>query len=127
MFKDFSKRLQRDIKSLVDTRLQYTATLQAVNRSSPIVVNVVSHAAQRYAVWAGGSLFASMVRLLLYRCFLFLYVYIGTVSLILPHQGTVRRMRPERVPTEPRLWQSARLAACSPLVHVRHTLTLSCQ
>lgn len=68
MFKGFSKRLQRDIKSFVDARLQYTTALQAVNRSSPIVVNVVSHAAQRYAVWSGGSLFASMVTLWAYCC-----------------------------------------------------------
>lgn len=65
MFRDFDKRLQRDIKAIVDERLAYTINLDAVNRSTDsmsgnMAVNVLSHRNQRYAVWAGGSLFASM-------------------------------------------------------------------
>lgn len=62
MFRDFGKRLQRDLRTLVDDRLAYTVALEAVNKSSSgaPAVNVVAHRNQRYAVWAGGSLFASM-------------------------------------------------------------------
>lgn len=68
MFKDFGRRLQRDIKRLVDTRMQANITrlgaLTNVTRSSPppsIDVNVISHHMQRYAVWFGGSMLASTV------------------------------------------------------------------
>lgn len=64
MFKDFSRRLQRDIKKLVDMRMQMN-----INRLSGLTgnvapppaidVNVVSHPLQRYAVWFGGSMLAS--------------------------------------------------------------------
>ncbi len=61
MFKDFSKRLQKDIRSIVDERLAYTQGIeQVVNKSDQLNVNVLSHKFQRYAVWNGGSLFASM-------------------------------------------------------------------
>ena len=65
MFKDFGKRLQRDIKRTVDTRMEANiARLGAlVNQAPPpaIDVNVVSHPMQRYAVWFGGSMLASTV------------------------------------------------------------------
>jgi len=62
MFKDFGRRLQRDIKKIVDGRLEknwkknpkYTGT-----QTSKMDVNVVSHAMQRYAVWFGGSMLSS--------------------------------------------------------------------
>lgn len=61
MFKDFSKRLQRDIRTIVDERLAYAQALGGiVNKTGEIKVNVVSHKNQRYAVWNGGSLLASM-------------------------------------------------------------------
>ncbi|PJF16971.1 Actin-like protein [Paramicrosporidium saccamoebae] len=60
MFKDFGKRMQRDLKSIVEERLSYTSNLDAVNKSAVPQVNVVAHQNQRYAVWCGGSLFASM-------------------------------------------------------------------
>lgn len=62
MFRDFGKRLQRDLRSIVDERLAYTVALDAINKSSSgaPAVNVIAHRNQRYAVWAGGSLFASM-------------------------------------------------------------------
>lgn len=57
MFKDFGRRLQRDIKSLVDARLRkYEQAAGA--KSSGIEVQVVSHKRQRSAVWFGGSLMA---------------------------------------------------------------------
>jgi len=48
MFKDFAKRLHRDIKRLVENK-----------KLSNVEVKVVSHGMQRYAVWFGGSMLAS--------------------------------------------------------------------
>ena len=60
MFKDFGRRLQRDIKRSVDVRLKATEELSCGRiKPKPIDVNVVSHHMQRYAVWFGGSLLAS--------------------------------------------------------------------
>lgn len=63
MFKDFGRRLQRDVKKRVDTRMM--ANIEklrslSVNSAPPpaIDVNVVSHPMQRYAVWFGGSMLA---------------------------------------------------------------------
>lgn len=60
MFKDFGKRLQRDVKKIVDYRLKMSQKLSGdTMKSTPIDVNVISHKKQRYAVWFGGSLLAS--------------------------------------------------------------------
>mmetsp|Transcript_5618 Transcript_5618/g.5782 ORF Transcript_5618/g.5782 Transcript_5618/m.5782 type:complete len:418 (-) Transcript_5618:448-1701(-) len=64
MFKDFGRRLQRDIKRNVDLRMQLNiARLSGVthNVTPPpaIDVNVISHHMQRYAVWFGGSMLAA--------------------------------------------------------------------
>lgn len=64
MFKDFGRRLQRDIKRNVDLRMQLNISrLSSLtgNVAPPpaIDVNVISHHMQRYAVWFGGSLIAS--------------------------------------------------------------------
>lgn len=63
MFKDFGKRLQRDIKRLVDCRMNANiARLGNLVHSAPppaIDVDVISHPMQRYAVWFGGSMLAS--------------------------------------------------------------------
>lgn len=78
MFKDFGKRLQRDVKAIVDGRIagseQKSGSLMKVSslntnagaslirsQSSGVDVNVISHKRQRYAVWYGGSLMASTV------------------------------------------------------------------
>lgn len=69
MFKDFGRRLQRDIKKSVDTRMQINIDrlqrLGVTSNTPPaaIDVNVVTHPMQRYAVWFGGSMLASTVRL----------------------------------------------------------------
>ena len=72
MFKDFGRRLQRDIKRKVDRRMKNN--IQALENSgvqynkdngnisgsaNPIEINVFSHSRQRYAVWFGGSMLAS--------------------------------------------------------------------
>jgi actin-related protein 3 len=75
MFKDFGRRLQRDIKKLVDNRMQANiARLGALAHNAPppaIDVNVISHHMQRYAVWFGGSMLASTVSTIA-SCFSFL-------------------------------------------------------
>lgn len=63
LFRDFSKRLQRDLKSIVDERLSYVQQLKnrtsVDNSTGEVQVNVVGHALQRHAVFTGGSLMAS--------------------------------------------------------------------
>jgi len=60
MFKDFGKRLQRDIKRFVDQRVKVSEELSGGKiKSVPLEVNVISHHMQRYAVWFGGSMLAS--------------------------------------------------------------------
>jgi len=58
MFKDFGKRLERDIKRSVNMRLEATTSLTG-QAPKPIDVQVISHQMQRYAVWFGGSMLAS--------------------------------------------------------------------
>lgn len=82
MFKDFNRRLQRDLKKIVDARghasdarlvgeikvtLYFILSLRSLMKlieifllqAQPVEVNVVSHPIQRYAVWFGGSVLAS--------------------------------------------------------------------
>lgn len=59
MFKDFGRRLQRDIKRSVDTRLRISENLSEGRiKPKPIDVSVITHHMQRYAVWFGGSMLA---------------------------------------------------------------------
>ena len=86
MFKDFGRRLQRDLKRTVEQRLQVSFELSGgklkvmppsiylyvitilipivpfLMQPKPIDVNVITHHMQRYAVWFGGSMLASTVR-----------------------------------------------------------------
>ncbi|ODV73326.1 actin-related protein 3 [Cyberlindnera jadinii NRRL Y-1542] len=57
MFKDFGRRLQRDIKQIVNTRITQSERLSSA-KSSGVDVEVISHRRQRNAVWFGGSLLA---------------------------------------------------------------------
>merc|ERR1712159_622081 len=60
MFKDFGKRLQRDIKRCVDARIKKTELLSGGRlKPQPVEVNVISHHMQRFAVLFGGSMLAS--------------------------------------------------------------------
>lgn len=60
MFKDFDRRLQRDIQRIVNARLKTSSNLsQGRLEPKPIDVQVLSHHMQRYAVWFGGSMLAS--------------------------------------------------------------------
>lgn len=65
LFKDFSKRLQRDLGTIVDTRLQYVKSIKSdsiINTKTPskIDINVLSHSNQKHAVYTGGSFLASL-------------------------------------------------------------------
>lgn len=57
MFKDFGRRLQRDLKTLVNERIELSEQLSGV-KSTGVDVQVISHKRQRNAVWFGGSLLA---------------------------------------------------------------------
>lgn len=63
MFKDFDRRLQRDIKKRVDKRMTANVSrlqsLGITKQANPIDVDVVSHHMQRFAVWFGGSMLSS--------------------------------------------------------------------
>ncbi|KPP66491.1 actin-related protein 3B-like [Scleropages formosus] len=60
MFRDFGRRLQRDLKRVVDARLKLSEELSGGRiKPKPIEVQVVTHHMQRYAVWFGGSMLAS--------------------------------------------------------------------
>ncbi|KAH3678461.1 hypothetical protein WICMUC_001478 [Wickerhamomyces mucosus] len=58
MFKDFGRRLQRDIKTIVNDRIAASEQLSGGTKSSGVQVEVISHRRQRNAVWFGGSLLA---------------------------------------------------------------------
>lgn len=60
MFRDFGRRLQRDIKRAVDARLKLSEQLSGGRiKPKPIETQVITHHMQRYAVWFGGSMLAS--------------------------------------------------------------------
>ena len=64
MFQHFGQRLKRDLKQIVDRRLEASAISSGSRvQSSGVEVDVISHKRQRYAVWFGGSLLASLVGL----------------------------------------------------------------
>jgi len=55
MFKDFPRRLQRDLKRLVDHRTQVSDE-RSGHTSQKVDVEVISNHYQRFAVWFGGSM-----------------------------------------------------------------------
>lgn len=63
LFRDFNRRLQRDIKGIVSNRIDKNMKAMkaaGVNAKRPTIdVNVVSHPMQRYAVWFGGSILSA--------------------------------------------------------------------
>eukprot|EP00037_Helgoeca_nana_P031968 m.411468 g.411468 ORF g.411468 m.411468 type:complete len:423 (+) comp28667_c0_seq1:75-1343(+) len=60
MFKDFGRRLQRDVKKFADARLKASEKLSGGTiKPTPMDVKVITHHMQRYAVWFGGSMLAS--------------------------------------------------------------------
>jgi len=60
MFKDFGRRLQRDVKKMVKKRQKRSEEITGGKlKAQPLEVKVISHSMQRYAVWFGGSVLAS--------------------------------------------------------------------
>jgi actin-related protein 3 len=60
MFKDFGRRIQRDVNKFVKVRQEKSeALLGGTTKGQPIEVKVITHSMQRYAVWFGGSVLAS--------------------------------------------------------------------
>ena len=57
-FKDFGRRLQQDVRRIVDARLASVQS-QTGHRSEPLEVEVVSFWRPQEAVWFGGSMLAS--------------------------------------------------------------------
>lgn len=59
MFKDFARRIQRDLKRMVDTRQKRSVEMSGGTMQNEVEVKVISHNTQRFAVWFGGSMLAS--------------------------------------------------------------------
>lgn len=129
MFKDFGRRLQRDIKRSVDTRLRISENLSegrikvgditAANESyfllwlfllqpKPIDVQVITHHMQRYAVWFGGSMLASTVSysgLRSVKSFISIFFpFLARVLSGVSHEGCLRGVWPQHLPSQSRLW-----------------------
>lgn len=56
LYKDFGRRLQRDIKHLVDNRIRASEVRSGGARSGGLEVQVITHKRQRHGPWFGGSL-----------------------------------------------------------------------
>ncbi|CAG8880237.1 unnamed protein product [Penicillium salamii] len=56
LYKDFGRRLQRDIRHLVDDRIRASEARSGGARSGGLDVAVVTHKRQRHGPWFGGSL-----------------------------------------------------------------------
>ncbi|CAG8952418.1 hypothetical protein HYALB_00004527 [Hymenoscyphus albidus] len=56
LYKDFGRRLQRDIKHLVDARIRASEAKSGGAKSGGLEVQVISHKRQRHGPWFGGSL-----------------------------------------------------------------------
>lgn len=56
LYKDFGRRLQRDIKQLVDARIRQSEVRSGGAKSGGLEVQVIGHKRQRHGPWFGGSL-----------------------------------------------------------------------
>lgn len=56
LYKDFGRRLQRDIKHLVDARIRASEVRSGGAKSGGLEVQVITHKRQRHGPWFGGSL-----------------------------------------------------------------------
>lgn len=56
LYKDFGRRLQRDIKHLVDDRIRQSEVRSGGAKSGGLEVQVITHKRQRHGPWFGGSL-----------------------------------------------------------------------
>lgn len=56
LYKDFGRRLQRDVKQLVDARIRASEVRSGGAKSGGLEVQVITHKRQRHGPWFGGSL-----------------------------------------------------------------------
>ncbi|KAG6813898.1 hypothetical protein H0H92_005747 [Tricholoma furcatifolium] len=93
MFQHFGNRLKRDLKHLVDRRLDAGALASgSAHKSTGVEVEVISHKRQRYAVWYGGSLLASLALLITSVLSLFVHAHPAVAPFIsLPLQPLFKR------------------------------------
>jgi actin-related protein 3 len=56
LYKDFGRRLQRDIRHLVDARIKASEARSGGAKSGGLDVQVITHKRQRHGPWFGGSL-----------------------------------------------------------------------
>lgn len=56
LYKDFGRRLQRDIRHLVDARIKKSEERSGGTKSGGLEVQVITHKRQRHGPWFGGSL-----------------------------------------------------------------------
>ena len=56
LYKDFGRRLQRDIRHLVDARIRASELRSGGAKSGGLDVQVITHRRQRHGPWFGGSL-----------------------------------------------------------------------
>ena len=56
LYKDFGRRLQRDVSHLVNTRIQASEARSGGAKSGGLEVQVITHKRQRHGPWFGGSL-----------------------------------------------------------------------
>ncbi|CRK13955.1 hypothetical protein BN1708_017207, partial [Verticillium longisporum] len=56
LYKDFGRRLQRDIRQLVDARIKASEVRSGGAKSGGLDVQVITHKRQRHGPWFGGSL-----------------------------------------------------------------------
>ena len=61
MFKEFGRRLERDVKRLVDARVSASESSSGGKlKAQEVEVRVLTHHMQRFAVWFGGSVLATL-------------------------------------------------------------------
>ncbi|CBX92385.1 Arp2/3 complex subunit, actin nucleation center [Plenodomus lingam] len=56
LYKDFGRRLQRDIRHMVDARIKASEARSGGAKSGGLEVQVITHKRQRHGPWFGGSL-----------------------------------------------------------------------
>lgn len=59
LYRDFGRRLQRDIRHLVEDRIRASEARSGGAKSGGLDVSVITHKRQRHGPWFGGSLLAS--------------------------------------------------------------------
>lgn len=60
MFKDFGRRLQKDIRKITKDRTEAVMAANKGAKVEPIDVNVITHKMQRFAVWFGGAMLSQL-------------------------------------------------------------------